>query len=82
MKDVCYRTDDGLVLAIKPEGSIWSQIERGSTGALSVVTVSVHAEVMDDWMSAPYDVDGTEYQNNLYYLDGSVIVGIDEVGSF
>lgn len=82
MNDVCYRVDDGLVLAIKSADSYWSPIERGSTGVLSVITVSVLEDTMDEWRSGTYAVDDTSYKNKLYVIDGEVIVAIEEIGGF
>jgi len=76
IKEVCYRVNDGMVLAIKPQGSVWSTLERGAfEGAtLKVKQVEITADEHSCFTSGVLYESGVSYSCRLFYLNETVNV--------
>ena len=71
IKDICYRVSDGLILAVKQQGSVWSNLEIGNfDGAtLKMIEIALTSVEYNAFRAGMVTENNTDYDCRLYYLN-------------
>ena len=76
IKDICYRVSDGLILAVKQQGSVWSNLEIGNfDGAtLKMIEIALTSVEYNAFRAGMVTENNTDYDCRLYYLNGALSI--------